>query len=353
MDPLYARLRPALRKRYKAGLARAQREGWSDWIREYQDAVAVASGCWMDVGQGARYCEFIETHLRQSKGEWAGEPLQLLGWQRGRVFMPLFGWRREDGTRRFRKAYIHIPKKNGKSTMCSALEICLLVLDQEPGAEVYSAASDREQARITWCEGANMVEASPDLSEILTVHNHVSTVNYPALHAQFKALSGVPKSAEGLNTHGLVCDEFHQWTDRRLWGALKYGGASRRQPLIVIITTAGDDITSACHEEYEYACKLRDGVLENWSYLAVIYEASPDDDWKDPKVWRKANPSMGVTIQEEDFREAVREVEGKPAQVADFKRYRLNIWQQSANPWLTIETWDGCGVEGLTLEDME
>lgn len=336
----------------KAGLARARREGWIGWVRSYQDAVAVAEGCWFDEVTADRAVSFIETFCYHWEGEWAGRPFVLMDWQRDEIVKPLFGWKRRDGTRRYRRAFIFLPKKNGKSTLIAAIQLLLLVMDQEPGAQVYSAATDRDQARITWECAANMVRVSEDLSAVLHVRDHISTIVYADLKSKLKALSAVPKSQEGRNIHGLAVDELHAWTDRRLWGALRYGGASRRQPLFIVITTAGDDLGSLCYEEYEYASKIRDGIIEMPSYLSVIYEAAKEDDWTDPKTWRKANPGLGVTIWEEELAEMVAEALSKPASVADFKRYRLNLWMQAHNPWMEIETWDKCGVEGMRLEDM-
>ena len=272
-----------------------------------------------------------------------------MDWQRNDVLMPLFGWKRADGSRRFRIAYIEIPKKNGKSEMCSGLALYLLCGDGEPGAQIYIAAADRDQAGIVYRESAKMVQASPDLKKRLNIIQSRKTVTYEAAGSFIRVLSSEAYTAEGLNIHGLIFDELHAQPSRDLWDALRYGGAARRQPLLISITTAGYDRNSICWEQHAYAENVLKGVIEDDSFFAYIRAADSEagDDWTSPDVWKKANPSLGVTIDTQSFTEDFNEAKQSPVKENSFKRYRLNIWTQQENRWLQLDKWDACaGVQG-------
>lgn len=284
--------------------------------------------------------DFFEKALVHSKGKWAGQPFRLLDWQRFDVVEELFGWRRvKDHFRRFRVGYIEIPKKNGKSTLLSGIGLKLLVADREPGAEVYGAACDRNQAGIIYREAAECARKSPHLAKRLEVIDSRKTIAYPNRSSFYRVISADSDRAEGLNIHGLLFDELHAQKNRRLWDALRYGGAARDQPLLLAITTAGYDRNSICWEQHAYA----ERVLADWTvdptFFAYIRAASPEDDWRSPETWRKANPSFGVTINEDDFAAEAREAEQSPSKLNSFLRYRLNVWTQQDTRWIPPETW--------------
>jgi phage terminase large subunit-like protein len=281
--------------------------------------------------------------LRHSKGRWAGKPFALLPWQWEQLIAPLFGWRRDDGSRRFRQAYVEIPKKNGKSTLCAALGLYLLIADGEASPEVYSAASDREQANIVHGEASRMVEASRELADNIVNTPSRKTLAYPHNHGVYKAISADGYRNEGLNIHGLLFDELHAQPDRRLWDALKFGGAARSQPLTIAITTAGYDRESICWEQHEYARQVEAGTLPDWEYLPLIYAADAADDPFDPAIWAKANPSMGETVIETEFARAATSATHNPRELNAFLRYRLNIWTEQADRWIDLGAWDACG----------
>lgn len=308
------------------------------------DAQAVADGCYFDLSAGKRVCEFFEEYLLLSKGQWAGKPFELLPWQRNDFLMPLFGWRRSDGTRRFRLGYVEIPKKNGKSAICSGLALYLAFVDEEPGAEVYLAAADREQAGIVYRESKNMVKASPGLSKYCKVTDSKKRIDMPSNNSLIRAISSEAYTAEGLNIHGLIFDELHAQKNRELWDALRYGGAARRQPLLLSITTAGWDTTSICFEQHEYAQKVLSGEIIDPAFFPLIYAADADADPLAPETWRKANPSLGETIQVDDMAQAATEAAASPVKLNAFKRYRLNIWTAQAERWLTTEAWGACSA---------
>jgi phage terminase large subunit-like protein len=292
----------------------ARDEGWDEWIRSEGDERAVLAGCWFDREAGERVCDFFERFLVHTKGEWAGKPFALFDWQKKDLVMPLFGWRRRNGERRFRKAYVEVPKKNGKSGLCSGIALYLLMADGEPGAEVYSAAADRDQAAIVYGESEKMVLKSPSLQKHLRVVASRKTIIYQRTLSYFRCLSADVPTKEGLNIHGLIFDELHAQRNRELFDTLQYGGAARRQPLLVSITTAGFDRNSICWEQHDYADKILRGVVDDPSFFPLIYAAGEEDDWTDPVVWRKANPSFGLTIREDAFAEEAREAQEKPSQ---------------------------------------
>lgn len=220
---------------------------------------------------------FFELYLRHSKGEWAGQPFKLLPWQADEIIRPLFGWKRPDGTRKYRRAYIEVPRKNGKSTLMAGLGLYLLTADREGGAEIYSAASDKDQARIVFAEAQLMVEQSPQLSQLCQTWK--TSIASPRSNSSYKVLSSDVKSKHGFNAHGILFDELHAQPNRDLWDVLTTSTGARRQPLIIAITTAGYDKNSICWEQHDYACKVRDGIIEDDTFLPVIYAAAPDDDW--------------------------------------------------------------------------
>jgi len=335
-----------VRKDLAKARAIAKKGGWDPtWIRDDHDVRAVLDGCWFDADAGERVIEFFAGFLRHSKstrGTKAGEPFALLPWQAD-ITRRLFGWKRKDGTRRYRKGYIEVAKKNGKSTWMSGLSIYLLIADDEPAAEVYCGAVDKTQAGIVFGEVVRMIQMSPDLLERLG--NHISetkkTLVDPETFSTLSALSADVPSKEGLNIHGAIIDELHAHKSRAMFSTLIYGGAARRQPLFVMITTAGVyDPTSIGWEQHEYARKVLAGQIEDWAYLAAIYGVDKDADWQDPKVWPTANPSWGVTIHPETFAQEAKEAAESPSAENDFRRYRLNQWTQQALRAIPLDLWD-------------
>lgn len=319
------------------------------WIRNAADEQAVSEGCYFDATAAERVKTFFAKFLRHSKGQWAGEPFSLLDWQYDDLIAPLFGWKRKDGSRRFRVAYVEIPKKNGKSTIASGVGLYMLVGDGEPGAEVYSVAADRNQANIVHGEAVRMVDASPALSKYLDVNRSSFNIAFHRANSWYRSLSSEANTKEGLNAHCRIHDELHAWKGRGLWDALKYAGASRRQPLSFSITTAGDDMESVCREQHDYAKDVLSGAVKDTRFFAyiraadtVVEGAEKDDDWTEPAVWRKANPSLGVTMSEKDFADDCEEAKKSPVMQSSFKRYRLNIWASGTCPWLRPEAWLAC-----------
>lgn len=342
-----------------AKLTQAQKRTTEAWIKRKgnphrkADEMAYANGCWYDKSAADDVVSFFGQFLKHSKGQWAGEPFTLLRWQEQDVIRPLFGWTRPDGTRRYRTAYIEIPKKNGKSTLCAGIALYMLLGDGEPGAEIYSAAATRDQAAIVYREASSMVKASKSLDDRLKRVDSLKHMSDARYNSWYKALSADAGTNEGLNIHGLIMDEMHAQPSDTFWNTLMYGGAARRQPLMVIITTAGFDQDSLCYDFHKKGMQIQAGELQDDACFAYVRtgewamkrkpEGERDEVWKDEKVWFEANPSLGDTISLESFREDFNRAVQSPRLVNSFKRYRLNIWTAQEEQFFDMDHWAACG----------
>lgn len=297
---------------------------------------------WFDEAAADRAVAFFDKVLTHTKGEWAGQPLKLSDWQANGIIRPLFGWKRADGTRRYRTAYIQIPRKAGKSTLAAGIALYLLLADGEPGAEVYSAAADRDQAAIVFDMAKQMADAAPAVRKRVQAFKRALTV--PGTASSYKVLSSEAYTKHGLSAHGIVVDEVHALPNRELWDVLTTSTGARRQPLTVAITTAGFDRNSLCYELYDYACKVRDGIIDAPAFLPVIYEAAADDDWKAPATWRKAHPGLGVSVKEEYFEAECMKAQQLPSYENTFRRLLLNQWTEQDVRWMPMHEWDACGT---------
>ena len=331
----------------------------SRWIKSPADEHAADNGCFFDEPAAKRVVEFFERFLRHSKGQWAGQPFSLTSkrenlppaimkaigevatWQRDDVIMPLFGWKRKNGFRRFREGFIDVPRKNGKSTLLSGTGNYMLFGDQEPGAHVYCAACDRDQAAIVYEEARNMVEASPELIKYAECFRH--TISVLRSKSMFKVISADARRKHGFNSHCNIIDELHAHTSRELLDVLLTGTSARRQPLTLSITTAGFDRHSICFEKYDYAKKLAKGVVFDDSFFQYIAEAPDDADWKDPLTWAKANPNIGVSKFMDYLADECRKAQELPSYENTFKRLELNIWTQQDSRFISSDAWAACG----------
>ncbi|WP_209316216.1 terminase large subunit [Haematospirillum sp. 15-248] len=294
-------------------------------------------GLWFDYEAEERIYAFFEKYLRHSKGEFAKKPFVLQQWQ-AFIVGSVFGWKRKDGSRRFRTVYDEEPRKNGKSTRLAGIGLYMTTADGEYGAEVYSAATKKDQAKIVWGEARSMVLASPELRARTRVF--AANMNVPALGSKFEPLGADSDSLDGLNIHCAIIDELHAHKSRDLWDVLETATGARHQPLIYAITTAGRNKLSVCRELRDYACKVLEGIVEDDSFFAVIFTIDEDDDWSDPSVWAKANPGLGVSVNIDDLQRKVEKARHLPAAQNAFKRLHLNIWSDGAGSWLDIDAWD-------------
>ena len=292
---------------------------------------------------------WFATNLKHTKSPWTGQTFVPMPWVNTRIVSPLFGWKRsDDHTRRFRRAYIGVPKKNAKSANASFLGLNLFMNDGEFGAEVYAAANDRGQAGIVFDESKSQLKYSPlkRLVQPNPIKQTTKKLFFPATSSIYTTLSSDSKTKDGMSIHGLIFDELHKTKDRSLYSTLTEGsGAARRQPLHITITTAGYDRTSVCFEEYSAAKEVIKDELYDEELLGVIYEADEKDDWTDPEVWAKANPSLGITIQLRDIEHACKVAQKKISVQNDFKRLRLNLWTSQLTRWLNRSDWDKAARE--------
>ena len=296
---------------------------------------------------------FFEQFLTHSKGQFAGQPFTLLDWQREEVIEELFGWLRVDNDyRRYRQGYICLPKKNGKSTLLSGIGLYLLVSDNEPAAEVYGCATSRDQASIVAKQMFELVRASPLLSRRLEIIESRKTIACIPTNSFYRVISSDSTRAEGLNIHGLLYDELHSAKDRRLYDATRYGGAARMQSLSLAITTAGVSRDTICWEQHEYATHVSADPAFDPTFFPYIRAANLEtDDYRSPEVWRAANPSWGITMDEESFANDVREAERSTSKLASFLRYRLNCWVQSESKFIDLSQWEKCKAPAIGIDD--
>lgn len=294
---------------------------------------------------------FFETELVHVKGPLAGQRLTLERWQR-RFIRRLYGWkRRDDGTRRYRTAFIFVPRKNGKSFLGAGIALYGLVADGEMGAECVSAAVDREQARVIFDVAKQIVQLNPRLSKIITVYAKTLVVHKTA--SKYSVLSADVENKHGANPSTIVFDELHTQPNGDLVSVLKTGTGARAQPLTVFFTTAGHDKNSVC---FEYYLKAKQVAAEPWrdpTFLPLIFEATPQDDWKDPAVWKKANPNYGISINPVNFQVSFNEACENKRLENDFKRLHLNMWTEQLERWIPMDQWDDCGEKQFTERDLE
>lgn len=282
--------------------------------------------------------------LRHSKGEWSGKPFEPSPWQEFDLIRPLFGWKRKDGTRRFRTAYVEIPRKNGKSAIAAGIGNKLFLDDNEPGAEVYAAATKRDQAKIVFNEARaqvrGMMKEDPNLRQFI----HVTEVlmDVPSRRSKFEPLGADANTMDGLNVHGAVVDEIHKHKTADVWNVLDTATGARRQPLLFGITTAGYDRESVCWKLHTHAINILEGNVEDDSFFAYITTIDEGDDWKDEACWGKANPNLGSTVKLDDLRRKLIKAKEEPQFENEFKRLHLNVWTEQATRYFPMDKWDAC-----------
>ena len=282
---------------------------------------------------------FFNQALVHVKGADAGRPLALSDWQYRDIIAPLFGTLRPDGMRQYRTAYIEIPRKNGKSTLAAGIALYLLLADGEKGAEIVSAAADREQASIVFDIASSMVQHSPILSSHCTVlRKEIVTRN----GNRYRAISADAFTKHGMNCSGIIFDELHAQPNRELWDVLTTSTGARQQPLTISITTAGHDRNSLCYEMHLHARAVLDGTLKDPSFLPVLYRAPDGASWRDESTWRAANPGYGVSVREDYLRQAALDAAQSPARELAFRRLHLCEWTDTITRWIAPETWDAC-----------
>ena len=300
----------------------------------------------------ADYAVFFIQALRHTKGTWAGKPFELIDWQE-QIVRDIFGTLKPNGYRQFNTAYVEIPKKMGKSELAAAVALLLTCGDGEERAEVYGCAADRNQASIVFNVAADMVRFCPALSKRVKIIDSMKRLIYQPTGSIYQVLSADVGNKHGFNTHGVVFDELHTQPNRKLYDVMTKGsGDARMQPLYFLITTAGDNQNSICWEVHQKALDILTGRKHDSTFYPVIYVAEHDDDWTDPKVWKKANPSLGITVGIDKVKAACESARQNPAEENSFRQLRLNQWVKQSIRWMPMDKWDTCSftVDPASLE---
>lgn len=289
-----------------------------------------------------RVVAFFKKELRFVEGKRAGEPFELADWQE-RDLREIFGWKRfSDGTRRYRRYFLAIPRKNGKSTFCAGIAVYLLFAEPEAAPQIYSAAGDEEQARIIFKIAKAMINANPNLKNRCKPLGR--SIEIPQILGTYRAISAQAFTKHGMSASGILFDELHVQKNRELYDTLDTSTGGRDQPLTIMITTAGSDKPSLCWEQWEHADKVVAGEAIDESLYVSIFAAKKGDDWKDKEVWKKANPNLGISPTYDYFERKVQEAINTPSFLNTFLRLHLNIWTEAYTAWVPSDTWNGNGI---------
>jgi phage terminase large subunit-like protein len=293
-------------------------------------------GRWVfDEARATRPIAFIERFCRHSKGEWAGQPVRLELWQKAFI-SALFGFIDPDTKlRRFREGFLEVGRKNGKSTLLSGIALYMLTSDGESGAEVYSVATKRDQAKLVFDEAHNMVRQSPQLRQVIKKRRADLYVDMTM--SKFQPLGRNSNTLDGLNASCVIMDELHGIQDRNLYEVMKQSQSARQQPLLVMITTAGTVRECIFDDIYAYACGIIDGTFHDDTFLPVIYELDSRREWEDPDCWQKANPGLGTIKKVDNLRQKVERAKQVPKDLAGVLCKDFDMKQSSSSSWLTFD----------------
>ena len=317
-----------------------QRLPGADWTWVFSEEIA------------ARVCEFLEL-LPHIKGKWARDRklIELEDWQCF-ILTVTFGWVHKDtGLRRFREVYLEVPRKNAKSTLSSGVALYMLTADGEQGAEIYSAATTRDQARIVFDDAKAMAERTPDLRTYLGVAILTHSITVAHTSSKFSPLAAEASTQDGLNVHFACLDELHAHKKRDLYDVIDTARGAREQSLLWIITTAGSDRSGICYERRTHITKVLDRVIEDETTFGLIYTIDDDDDPMEPSSWAKANPNWLVSVLRDDMEAAARKAAAMPSALNNFLTKRLNVWVSGESPWMDMRAWERCADTTLQLSD--
>ena len=291
-----------------------------------------------DQRKAERPIEFIERFCKHSKGEWAGKPVKLELFQKAYI-SALFGFIHEPtGYRRYRETLFYVARKNGKSTMLSGIALYCLIADDEPGAEIYSVASKKDQARIIFDETLNMIKQSPDLLKV--VKKRKSDLYFGLTFSKMQPLGKNSDTLDGLNSHLVIMDELHSIKDRNLYEVMKQSQSARRQPLMIMITTAGTIRECIFDDMYKYACGVADGTIKDESFLPILYELDAKNEWQNPMMWEKANPGLNRIKKLDDLIAKVDRAKQSPRDLTGLLVKDFNVIQTVGTTWLTFDDID-------------
>lgn len=306
-----------------------------------------------DENRASHICRFIELLPHVEGRQWAGKRITLEPWQ---IFIltTVFGWVNENGFRRFRIAYIEVPRKNAKSTKSAGVGLYCLTADEEDGAQVYSAATTRDQARIVWRTAKAMVERTPGLQQRFGVETSVNSIFVEELNALFQPLSrDQGGNHDGYNLHCAIVDELHAHKQRDLWDVLETAMGAREQPLMWAITTAGFNRAGICYQIRGLAVKYLERTADevDETFFGIIYTIDDGDDWTEPRSWQKANPNWGVSVSPEDIERKARQAMQMASFTNNFLTKHLNVWVNADTAWMDMQAWERCEDSTLSLDD--
>lgn len=303
-----------------------------------------------DSASGDRICWFIE-HLTHVKGELAGKEIKLEPWQ---VFIlhTVFSWKTSAGTRRFRRVYIEVPRGNGKSSLSSGVALFCLCADREPGAEVYSFATTRDQAKIVFGDAKEMAKQNSKLRNAFNLQTLANALYVPKTNSYFQAKSAEGSTLDGLNTHLAVIDELHAHKTRAVYDVVETSLGKRRNSLMWVITTAGFDTAGVCYEVRSFVRQVLNREVEDESQFGIIYGLDEGDDWTSEAALQKANPNWGVSVRPEIIKSLQSKAIARPSAANNFKTKHLNVWCSAASSWMDMIAWNSCEA-GITLDDFE
>lgn len=291
-----------------------------------------------DNAKAMRPIEFIEQFCKHSKDEWAGQPVKLELFQKAFI-AALFGFvDKETGLRKYRETLFMVGRKNGKSTLLASIALYMLMADNEPGAEIYSTATKKDQVKIIFDETHNMVQQSPEVRQL--IKKRKTDLYFPASMAKFQALGKNSDTLDGLNASCVIMDELHSVKDRNLYEVMKQSQSSRRQPLLIMITTAGTLRECIFDDMYQYACSVVDGTFQDDTFLPIIYELDHRNEWAKPAAWQKANPGLGSIKKLDDLKVKVERAKNSPKDLNGILCKDFNIRETTSTAWLSFSDID-------------
>jgi phage terminase large subunit-like protein len=297
-----------------------------------------------------RVCTFT-CFLPHIKGPLAGDCITLEPWQ-SFCLTVAFGWLRHDnGKRRFRRAYIEVPRGNGKTTLSDGPALYCGFGEKEGGAEIYSAARTRDQAKVAFAAAQAMLRRASGLRKSLGIEVEAHRIIQMRTNSYFEALSADADSLDGKNVHFALIDELHAHRDRSVYDAIETGAGKRNQSMVWAITTAGADKTGICYEHRTYTLNILKGTATDETYFGIVYTIDQGDDWTEESTWRKANPNYGISVEPEHVAALCRKAMSSPASQANFLTKHLNVWIQTNEALYDMRAWDRCFDETLDIED--
>jgi phage terminase large subunit-like protein len=347
----YCAIAQAYAKDVLAGRVKASRFVHAACKRQTEDLKrfkAKGAGFQFDKAKASKVCQFIEL-LPHIKGPKTGQLIELEPWQ---IFIltTIFGWVKKDGTRRFRRVYIEVPRGNGKSALSSGVGLYMVAADAEGGAEVYSFATTRDQAKIVFGDAQNMARRTPGLKAHFGVDVTAHNINVLRTASKFEALSAEGSTLDGLNTHFACVDELHAHKTRAVYDVVETSTGKRAQSLLWVITTAGSNRAGICYEVRGFVVKVLTGGVKDDSQFGIIYGLDDGDDWTTEDALIKANPNWGISVMPEVLLPLQAKAMTMPSAANNFKTKHLNEWVNADTAWMDMRAWEACADPSLDVE---